>query len=101
MVVVPRRDGDGGRIGAIEVSPPLPELGFLFGEDQARYIVTATLDSADAIRDAAETAGVACEIIGVTGGDTLTLGFGTAILLDKLVRVHEGWLPGYMAGANH
>ena len=47
---------------------------------------------------AAETAGVACEIIGVTGERTLTLGFGTAILLDDLVRVHEGWLPGYMAG---
>ncbi|MFZ0496511.1 MAG: phosphoribosylformylglycinamidine synthase subunit PurL [Methylocella sp.] len=90
-----------GGIGAsIEVSPPLPELGFLFGEDQARYIVTATPETADAIRDAAETAGVACEIIGVTGQYTLNLGFGSAILLDNLVRVHEGWLPGYMEGAN-
>ncbi len=90
-----------GEMGAsIEVSSPLPELGFLFGEDQARYIVTATLETVDAICNAAETAGVACEIIGVTGGDTLTLGFGTAILLDDLVRLHEGWLPGYMAGAN-
>ena len=90
-----------GAIGAsIEASPPLPELGFLFGEDQARYIVTATLENADAIPVAAETAGVACEIIGVTGGATLTLDIGTAILLDDLVRVHEGWLPGYMEGAN-
>jgi len=90
-----------GGIGAsIEVSPPLPELGFLFGEDQARYIVTAAMETADAIRDVAETAGVACEIIGVTGQRTLTLGFGTAILLDDLVRVHKGWLPGYMEGAN-
>jgi hypothetical protein len=30
----------------------------------------------------------------------LTLGFGTAIVLGGLVRVHEGWLPGYMEGAN-
>ena len=90
-----------GAIGAsIEVSPPLPELGFLFGEDQARYIVTAAPENAAAIRDAAETAGVACEIIGVTGGDTLTIGSATAILLDHLIRVHEGWLPSYMAGAN-
>jgi hypothetical protein len=58
------------------------------------------LENAEAIRDAAETAGVACEIIGVTGGDTLTLGSGTAILLVNLMRVHEGWLPGYMAGSN-
>ncbi|HEX3495594.1 MAG TPA: phosphoribosylformylglycinamidine synthase subunit PurL [Methylocella sp.] len=90
-----------GAIGAsIEVSPPLPELGFLFGEDQARYIVTAAPENAAAIRDAAETAGVACEIIGVTGGDTLTIGSATAILVDHLMRVHEGWLPSYMAGAN-
>jgi phosphoribosylformylglycinamidine synthase subunit PurL len=90
-----------GAIGAsIEVSPPLPELGFLFGEDQARYIVTAAPENTAAIRDAAETAGVACEIIGVTGGDTLTIGSATAILLDHLIRVHEGWLPSYMAGAN-
>ncbi|MGH6812400.1 MAG: phosphoribosylformylglycinamidine synthase subunit PurL [Methylocella sp.] len=90
-----------GAIGAsIEVSPQLPEHGFLFGEDQARYIVTTAPENAEAIRDAAETVSVACEIIGVTGGDTLTLGFGTAILLDHLMRVHEGWLPGYMAGAN-
>jgi phosphoribosylformylglycinamidine synthase subunit PurL len=90
-----------GGIGAsIAVSPPLPELGFLFGEDQARYTLTAAPENAEALQDAAESAGVACEIIGVTGGDTLTLGFGTAILLDDLVRVHEGWLPGYMEGAN-
>jgi phosphoribosylformylglycinamidine synthase len=90
-----------GAIGAlIEVSPPLPELGFLFGEDQARYIVTTVPENAEAIRDAAESSGVACEIIGVTGGDTLTLGGRTAILLGDLIRAHEGWLPGYMAGAN-
>jgi phosphoribosylformylglycinamidine synthase II len=90
-----------GAIGAsIEVSPPLPELAFLFGEDQARYIVTTVPENAEAIRDSAESSGVACEIIGVTGGDTLTLGLGTAILLSDLMRVHEGWLPAFMAGAN-
>ncbi len=90
-----------GGIGAmIEVSPPLPEVCFLFGEDQARYIATTAPENAEAIRDAAETAGVVCEIIGVTGQRTLTLGSGTAILLDELVRAHEGWLPGFMEGAN-
>ena len=87
-----------GAIGAsIEISPSLPTPGFLFGEDQARYVVTAAPESAGAIRDAAEHAGVACEIIGVTGGDTLTLGSGTAILLDDLALANEAWLPRYMA----
>jgi len=83
-----------GAIGAsIEISPSLPTPGFLFGEDQARYVVTAAPESAAAIRDAAERAGVACEIIGATGGDTLTLGAGTAILLDDLAQANEAWLP--------
>jgi len=87
-----------GAIGAsIEISPSLPTPGFLFGEDQARYVVTAAPESAAAIRDAAERAGVACEIIGATGGDTLTLGAGTAILLDDLAQANEAWLPHYMA----
>jgi phosphoribosylformylglycinamidine synthase len=37
--------------------------------------------------------------IGVTGGDTLTLG-GDAIAVAILKAAHEGWLPAYMAGAN-
>jgi phosphoribosylformylglycinamidine synthase len=87
-----------GAIGAaIDLSPSLPEHGFLFGEDQARYIVTAAPDSTKTIREAAVSAGVGCEIIGVTGGDTLTLGLGAAILLEDLAQANEGWLPRYMA----
>jgi phosphoribosylformylglycinamidine synthase II len=89
-----------GAIGAsIELSASLPEQGFLFGEDQARYILTAGPESADAIMDAAQRAGVSCEIIGVTGGEVLTLGARTAILLDNLRQANEDWLPQYMAGA--
>jgi phosphoribosylformylglycinamidine synthase subunit PurL len=87
-----------GGIGAsIAIPPSLPTQGFLFGEDQARYVATATPQSAGAILDAASRAGVACEIIGVTGGDTLTLGSGTAILLNELAQANEAWLPQYMA----
>jgi phosphoribosylformylglycinamidine synthase subunit PurL len=87
-----------GGIGAsIAIPPSLPTQGFLFGEDQARYVATATPESAGAILDAASRAGVACEIIGVTGGDTLTLGSGTAILLNELAQANEAWLPQYMA----
>jgi phosphoribosylformylglycinamidine synthase len=88
-----------GGIGAtIAAHASLPAHAFLFGEDQARYIVTAAPDKAEAIRNEAENAGVACEIIGLTGGDTLTLGAGIAILLADLMRAHEAWLPDYMAG---
>jgi phosphoribosylformylglycinamidine synthase II len=86
-----------GKIGAsIDIPPSLPATGFLFGEDQARYILTAALVTADAIQDAAAIAGVPCEIIGMTGGDNLTLGRGTAILVENLAVANEGWLPRYM-----
>jgi phosphoribosylformylglycinamidine synthase II len=89
-----------GTIGAsIELPASLPEHGFLFGEDQARYLLAAGPDSADAIMGAAQRAGVSCEIIGVTGGEALTLGTRTAILLDDLRQANEDWLPQYMVGA--
>lgn len=90
-----------GGIGAsIALAPAVPEHGFLFGEDQARYILTSSPEKADVIRKAADAAGVACEIIGVTGGPTLTLGSTPAILLSKLTSAYETWLPAYMAGAS-
>jgi phosphoribosylformylglycinamidine synthase II len=89
-----------GAIGAtVEAPPSLPAHAFWFGEDQARYIVTVSPEKAETIVNAAQNAGVACEIIGATGGETLTLGGEIAILLDDLMRGHEGWLPDYMAGA--
>ncbi|MEJ0095605.1 MAG: phosphoribosylformylglycinamidine synthase subunit PurL [Methylocella sp.] len=89
-----------GGIGATVVAPAsLPAHAFWFGEDQARYIVTAAPVKAEAIRVAAQAAGVVCEIIGVTGGATLTLNGEAAILLSDLVGNHEEWLPDYMAGA--
>jgi phosphoribosylformylglycinamidine synthase subunit PurL len=90
-----------GGIGAsIAVPANLPKHAFLFGEDQARYILTAVPTQADAIRSAAIAAGIACEIIGATGGNTLTLGGAPAILVGELARSHEDWLPQFMAGAN-
>ncbi|WOJ90110.1 phosphoribosylformylglycinamidine synthase subunit PurL [Methylocapsa polymorpha] len=89
-----------GGIGAkIETPASLPAQNFLFGEDQARYIVTASPEKAAAIRSEAEKAGVACEIIGATGGGALTLGGEMAILLADLLQGYEEWLPDYMAGA--
>jgi phosphoribosylformylglycinamidine synthase subunit PurL len=86
-----------GNIGAsVEIDPALPTHAYFFGEDQARYIVTAASDKANAILMESQQAGVACKIIGLTGGNALTIGTGAAILLDDLRRGHEAWLPDYM-----
>ena len=70
--------------------------GWLFGEDQARYIVTA--EAAMPVLEAAEMAGVPAHTIGRTGGSELTVeGFGH-ISLARLQAAHEDWLPGLMSG---
>ena len=75
-----------------------PAHAFLFGEDQARYVVTA--GNGDAIIDEARAAGIPARVIGITTDDgLLTLSGSDAISLDMLRSRHEGWLPEYMRGA--
>ena len=76
----------------------LSEMGFWFGEDQARYVVTIKPAQFDDLAARAKTAGVPIRRIGVTHGNALTLPGERAILLDGLREHHEGWLPAYMAG---
>jgi phosphoribosylformylglycinamidine synthase subunit PurL len=88
-------------IGA-ELSPPEASVAahrWLFGEDQARYLVTAPSGDAEAILADAEAAGVAAAQIGTTGGASLTLTGADTISLAELGAAHSGWLSGYMAGA--
>jgi phosphoribosylformylglycinamidine synthase len=71
-----------------------PLHAWLFGEDQARYIVT--LADAGPLLAAARSAGVPAAVVGTTGGDALILPGGCTISLDGLRESHEGWLPAYM-----
>jgi phosphoribosylformylglycinamidine synthase len=73
----------------------LPFHAFLYGEDQARYLIEA--EDSQAVLEAAETAGVPARVIGVVGGASLTLSSGGAISVDALKVTNEAWLPGYMA----
>ncbi len=73
-------------------------ISWLFGEDQGRYLVTATGEGVAAIVAAAEAAGVALEAVGITGGVALTLPSARPISVSDLKAAHEGWLPRYMGG---
>ena len=79
-----------------------PLNDWLFGEDQARYIVTTTKDNAAALIIAAQNADVSALIIGETGGTDIAIHVEMQergrIALAELRDAHEGWLPGYMAG---
>ncbi|MEX2453719.1 MAG: AIR synthase-related protein, partial [Rhodospirillaceae bacterium] len=80
---------------ATRPSGDVPLLAWLFGEDQARYVVTAA--DGEAILDAAKSAGIPAFTVGITGGQVLTLGGGNSISLTELRTGHEGWLPAFMS----
>ena len=92
-----------GGIGAEIACPKAPERApdqalqaWLFGEDQARYLV-AVADPAPVL-EAAAAAGIPAQTIGKTRGAALTLSGGHTISLADLRADHEGWMPAYMDG---
>ena len=99
---------DAGRtVGArIAVPAGAPSAVWLFGEDQARYLLSAPRGQAAALVAEAESAGVPVAAIGstigaafgATGGAALTVDGASAISIAALRRTHEEWLPAYMAG---
>jgi phosphoribosylformylglycinamidine synthase II len=69
---------------------------FLFGEDQARYLIET--DAADAVLAEAQNRGIYAQCIGTVRGAALTLPGGDAISVHELKAANEAWLPAYMAG---
>jgi phosphoribosylformylglycinamidine synthase len=88
--------GIGAGIG--EVEPGIPLHAFLFGEDQARYVLAVEPDRVPDILYAASAGGIPVALLGVTGGGSLHLPGEPAIPLGDLREAHEGWMPRYMAG---
>jgi phosphoribosylformylglycinamidine synthase len=58
------------------------EIGTLFGEDQARYLVAATASNAAALEAAAKSAGVIVTRVGTFGGEAVDFGGQTAPLAE-------------------
>ena len=70
----------------------------LFGEDQARYVLTCKASEAAKIITQAHVKGIDVVRVGtVTEEVTLKLGELAPMSLSELKSVHEGWFPAYMA----
>ena len=87
------------RLGAVLEAPAdIPAHAFWFGEDQARYVITAK--DADRVMQLANTAAVPIMRLGATGGRVLAFGDERPLPIGDLLKRFEEWLPTYMAGSN-
>ncbi|HRY02984.1 MAG TPA: phosphoribosylformylglycinamidine synthase subunit PurL [Beijerinckiaceae bacterium] len=88
-----------GAMGAtVDTLPAGPVHACLFGEDQARYLLTCRPGDTDAILRDATAAGVPAMRLGATGEDALRLPGEQPILVAKARDAYENALPTYMAG---
>ncbi|XBQ15264.1 MAG: phosphoribosylformylglycinamidine synthase subunit PurL [Oceanicaulis sp.] len=76
----------------------LPVFAWLFGEDQARYLVATTAADAEQIRANAKAAGVPVEVIGIAGGSDVSVNGAHGVPVAALKQAHESWMPRLMAG---
>ncbi len=84
-------------IGAVLEAPSgVAPHGFWFGEDQARYVVTAK--DPNAIAERANAAGIKLTRLGATGGAFLTLEGAQPMPIVEIKKRFESWLPAYMTG---
>lgn len=82
----------------------LGDVAFLFGEDQARYLIGISPAAMTNLDRAAKAAGVAYLVAGEAGGRELgylgASGIRETVALDELRRLNEAWLPAYMKVAH-
>lgn len=85
---------------SLQSSPDGPTHGWLFGEDQARYLVAVEKNSVNPVVSTAHAKGISAQIVGKVGGDRITAVGGFDVSLAGLRQKHEEWLPGLMTGAD-
>ncbi|MBR9825768.1 MAG: phosphoribosylformylglycinamidine synthase subunit PurL [Alphaproteobacteria bacterium] len=81
---------------AHEAETDVPMHGFLFGEDQARYLVAAKKDDAIALIQDAKAEDIPLQVVGLAGGTSVSVNGAHAVKIDDLRAVHEGWMPALM-----
>jgi len=71
---------------------------FLFGEDQARYVLSVAPVNLDALIAAAKAKQVPVTKLGTVGGRDIILDANPIQSLAALRRAHENWFPEFMEG---
>lgn len=74
----------------------MPMHGLLFGEDQARYVITVEEKMAQFLANNAADAGVQFRVLGHVGGDKLVVKDVLELEVSSMKTAHENWFPDYM-----
>ena len=87
-----------GKGMSIDIDTALPMHAQLFGEDQARYLITVPVDWANFLQANAAGAGVPFCVLGSVTGTKLDIrGSGnTSVEVSALKSSHDDWFPTYM-----
>ncbi len=83
----------------IELPREVEAHAALFGEDQARYVLTCKPMDAHSLIGAAEDMGISATRIGTVTGSGLIVMGEASISLNRLRQAHEGWFPEFMSTA--
>ncbi|MHA6287004.1 phosphoribosylformylglycinamidine synthase subunit PurL [Maricaulis sp. CAU 1757] len=73
-----------------------PMHGFLFGEDQARYLLAASKENAVAILQDAKADDIPVQVVGLAGGTSISVNGAHTLELTRLRAAWEGWMPRLM-----
>ncbi len=76
---------------------PVPMHGFLFGEDQGRYLIAADKENAIAMMQDAKSDEIPIQVVGLAGGTSISVNGAHNLELDRLRTAWEGWMPGLMS----
>ncbi|MEQ1888454.1 MAG: phosphoribosylformylglycinamidine synthase subunit PurL [Alphaproteobacteria bacterium] len=89
--------GDRGCTLNVPESPVLRHA-FLFGEDQARYVLCVAPEKAGALIEAARGNNVPIMKLGMVGSRDIILDGRSVHCVTGLRQAHENWFPSYMEG---
>ena len=86
-------------IGVSLAGPPnmTKHHAWLFGEDQARYLLAVDEYSVNPIISTAKDKGMSAQIVGKIGGDRISAAGAFDVSLAGLREKHEAWLPDFMS----
>jgi len=82
------------------IATDLNDISWLFGEDQARYLLAISRDTTAKLALLASGANIEMSIFGQMSDDpahtSIVMGTYASVPLSRLRDAHEGWLPAYM-----